>query len=392
MMLLLLLSSCKSPSGPDNPTPGTISGTVTNASDSTPIVGASVSTSPATSTVTTDAQGKFTITNVAPKTYTVTATAAGFTAGSVSATVTAGQTATANLALVSTTGTIGGTVTNASNSTPIVGASVSTSPATSTVTTDTYGKYTISNVAPGFYTVTITAAGFTAGSVGATVVAGQTVTANLALQLARGTISGTITNLSNAIHAIRQRRASDGTPIVGASVSTQPATQTVTTDSQGRYTINNVLPGTYTVTATANGYIAGSASAVVVAGQTVTANLSLQADYSGSWNGTTSQGKTISFTVVNNTITAFTFGFHLVGAGVTTDGTLTVSRTPPWAITGNTFQVTGTSTLMTWPTTIKMSYTFNCTFTSLTTATGTANFAYTQGTTGSADATWTANK
>ena len=36
----------------------------------------------------------------------------------------------------------------------------------------------------------------------------------------------------------------------------------------------------------------------------------LEPDYSGSWSGTTSQGKSISFTIVDNEITHFSFEFE----------------------------------------------------------------------------------
>lgn len=195
-----------------------------------------------------------------------------------------------------------------------------------------------------------------------------------------GTISGTVTV------------AGTTTPISGASVSTLPSTTTVTTNAQGSYTISNVSPGSYTVTASATGYTDNSANVTVTAGQTGTADIALQADYSGSWSGSTTQGKNISFTVVNNAITQFSFGFQISGPGLTSSGTITVNYSTPQAISGNTLSVSGQTLLSAWPTTIYMSYSFNGSFSSPTAASGTMDFTLTGGSSGSASGTWTANK
>jgi len=276
-----------------------------------------------------------------------------------------------------TTGTISGTVTNATTSAAVSGASVTTQPATSAATTGSDGKYTISNVAPGSYTVTALANLYTSSSVNVTVTAGQTATVNLSLQpVTTGTITGTVT------------AASGGTLISGASVSTSPATSTVSTNAQGVYTITNVNAGSYTVTASATGYVSNSTSVTVTAGQTSTANLTLQSDYSGSWSGTTSQGKDISFTISNNAFTQFMFGWA-IGSSY---GDLTINYTTPKAISGSTFTISGSVLVMAYPSTIYLNYSVSGTFTSSTTASGTANFYFSGGASGSSSATWSANK
>ena len=379
LALLILLPSCKSPSSPDTDgvtTTGTISGTVTDASTGNPISGASVSTNPATLLVTTDAQGRFSISDVTPASYTVSASASGYLTGNASVTVTGGQTATANLALqpAPTTGTISGTVTDASTSKPIAGASVSTQPAMTTATSDAQGNYAISDVDEGSYTVTASASGYMDNSTNVTVTAGQTTTCNLELEPepTTGTISGTVTEEGT------------GTPIAGASVSTQPATTTATSDAQGNYTISDVDEGLYTVTASASGHIDDSTNVTVTAGQTSTANLALQTDYSGSWSGTTTQGKSISFTIMNNGFTQFEFGWAISGYGCTVNATTTVTYQTPRAFNGNTFTISGTG--------YQMSYSFSGTFNSSTTASGTGSVTYTGSCPGSDNFTWSMNK
>jgi hypothetical protein len=180
-----------------------------------------------------------------------------------------------------------------------------------------------------------------------------------------GTIIGTITI------------SGSGSPVSGATVTTDPGTTTATTGSQGTFTIANVAPKTYTVTAAAPGYASGSVSVTVAAGQTATANISLQADYSGTWSGTTSQGKAISFKVANNAITSISYNF-VVGSS---SGIFLLFGTI--SFTGNTFQTSGTIPYTT------IQYVIKGTFTSATTANGTGDF--TKGTTVVND-TWTATK
>ncbi len=57
-----------------------------------------------------------------------------------------------------------------------------------------------------------------------------------------GNISGTVIDSNN------------GSPIPAANVSTDPPTSSVTTDVQGNYTIPDVHPGNYTVSASKSGY------------------------------------------------------------------------------------------------------------------------------------------
>lgn len=250
---------------PDNtPSPGSITGLVTRVDNGNPLAGASVSTVPATSTMTTNAAGQYTITGVAAGSYQVNVTATGYTSASSNVTVTAGQVTTADFPLTSNTqGSIAGVVTRQGTSQLLAGVSISTTPATSTTVTDANGHYQLNSVAPGSYRVNASLTGYVAGYVDVTVTAGQQATGPIPLTPAPGSISGTILN------------ATTNDPIAGVTVTTNPSTTSVVTDAGGHYLISNVPAGDYDVTANAGGYEPATASASVQSGQTVTLNLSL---------------------------------------------------------------------------------------------------------------------
>jgi len=157
-------------------TPGSVTGTVTNASGGAVIAGATVTDSGGP-TATTNASGVYTLSGLAPGSHTLTASATGFTTSQPqTATVTAGQT-TANinfaLAPVPTTGAVTGTVTSAAGGTPITGATVSDSGG-ATTTTNASGVYTLSALPPGSRNLTASASGFTSQTLAANVTVGQT--------------------------------------------------------------------------------------------------------------------------------------------------------------------------------------------------------------------------
>jgi len=99
LIFFLLIPSCKKDDNPTQPSTGNIQGRITNAGDGTVIIGASVQTNPATSTVNTNSSGDFVINDVTPGTYTVTASKSGFTTNSVNVSVVSGKTAAANIQL-----------------------------------------------------------------------------------------------------------------------------------------------------------------------------------------------------------------------------------------------------------------------------------------------------
>ncbi|NLM16208.1 MAG: hypothetical protein GX221_00620 [Candidatus Riflebacteria bacterium] len=79
----------------------------------------------------------------------------------------------------------------------------------------------------------------------------------------RGTLQGTVVD------------SQTGIGIAGATVTTTPATQTVTADINGRFTIYDVEPGVYTVLAYANDFNSNSYTVSVDGGMTANTNVVL---------------------------------------------------------------------------------------------------------------------
>jgi uncharacterized protein (TIGR02145 family) len=90
-----------------------------------------------------------------------------------------------------------------------------------------------------------------------------------------------------------------GSSISSANISTDPVTNTVTTNSTGDYEISGVNPGSYSVSASKTGYFTNSVEISVTAGNTTTADIALS-----------SVSPTASFTVdplTGNSSTTFYF-------------------------------------------------------------------------------------
>ncbi|MFT5461343.1 MAG: hypothetical protein ACI8QS_000212 [Planctomycetota bacterium] len=154
----------------------------------------------------------------------------------------------------STTGTVAGTVTDASNGSPIAGAAVQVDSGQSGTTAGD-GSYSIANVPTGSRTVTASALGFIAQNAGATVSDSATTTVDFALDAAPvgsqaivESITSTSTGGGNSDkHIFFDIRIVDdgGNPVVGASVSISVdldgalfGTGTATTDSNGVASLN----------------------------------------------------------------------------------------------------------------------------------------------------------
>jgi PKD repeat protein len=162
-----------------------------------------------------------------------------------------------------TKGTLNGKITDQSSGADILNAMIITQPATDTVSSDSVGNYSITNIEAGSYTVTASKNGFSSKSVNTNVTAGETTTVNISLTTTTGSIKGKIFDQNS------------GNGISGVTVVTQPATVTVTSDSDGDYLIPNLEPGNYIINVTKPGYYPNSMDGDVIAGETITKNISL---------------------------------------------------------------------------------------------------------------------
>ncbi|MDZ7729947.1 MAG: carboxypeptidase regulatory-like domain-containing protein [Natrialbaceae archaeon] len=170
-----------------------------------------------------------------------------------------------------------GTVTDGSG-TPLTNSTVDAD-GTST-TTDGSGAYTL-DITPGSYNVTASQSGYVANTTTVSVGPGATETQNFSLVAQNGTISGTVLEPS-------------GASVAGATVTIDGTGQSTTTAGDGTYTLTNVSPSTYNLTATLTDYDDGTATNVAVApGASVTdVNLTV-----------TPQVTDLSIALANSTVT-----------------------------------------------------------------------------------------
>ena len=319
---------------------GTVAGTVTDAETGDPLAPVWVDKNGRTTT-TTACRGAYRFDDVEPGTYTVTAHTVGYEPAEAEVEVVGGDTVTIDLALTPEAdgpdpepedGEIVGTVTDAGSGQPINGATVmlmDDAYDVETTTTAADGTYTYEDVEPGQYVLAAEADGFEqSANTSVTVADGETVTADFALtpeggsEPEDGTVTGTVTDEAT------------GDPIDGAEVDKDG--RTTTTGPQGDYTFDDVEPGTYTVTADADGYEPASRTAEIVDGDIVTVDLALAAEpepepEDGEIVGTVTDAGTSSpidgaqVTLDGNGMSTTTSSDGAFGFGAIAPGTYTVS-------------------------------------------------------------------
>jgi large repetitive protein len=153
------------------------------------------------------------------------------------------------------------------------------------VQTNSSGDYSFSKLAAGTYVVTAFDKGYVRSTSASFTVAADATAAAPTLALTAevfGTVTGTITDsngndLANAWVEICPAPTTSGTPTSDASSTNPPppgpfsTPQFVQTNSSGQYTFDNVLAGSYVVTARAKGYFHNNSAAFTVGSGTTTA-------------------------------------------------------------------------------------------------------------------------
>jgi len=280
-VFLILLYACKAE---DNPVTssgsklGNITGIITDSETGDVIPQVLVTTQNSTSSVITDIDGIFYIENVSPGSYTLVASKADYTTSQVSVRVDSGLTTQADIVLTQKqepeSGILEGKVINASDDNGIVSAVVTLTGTSETNTynltkiSDSKGSFTFLDIPPGDYTVSASKFDFVTKSIVINIIADSTSFAAIQIVPKYGMIEGTVTDKTTNL------------PIEGALISTTPSTNSITTDSDGKYLIDYAPTesGTsvsFTILASKNGYEDATVRVNVNPGRTATANIQM---------------------------------------------------------------------------------------------------------------------
>ncbi|PIU47906.1 MAG: hypothetical protein COS94_04960 [Candidatus Hydrogenedentes bacterium CG07_land_8_20_14_0_80_42_17] len=218
--------------------------------------------------LTTDAQGWFQVEGLPPGSYAITLDKSSENYAPKTVTVTLGDgEAKMDQYVLLKLGVIEGTVTraNATNdAVPNVTVTVA-GPVTKMNATDAQGHYRIEALLAGNYAVSVTAQGYvTPSSQNATAVNGQITPVNFVLQKL-GSLSGNV-------------QSTTGSAISGATIMISGAiTKTATSDGSGHFNFDELPPGVYSISTTANGYALQSGSKDVPEGGQATVTIVMQA-------------------------------------------------------------------------------------------------------------------
>lgn len=239
---------------------GTITGTVTDEGIQSspsinsnalraPVAGCTVQIQGSNISTTTDKDGVFLIESVTPGSYSLYAykdvnnKKIAFWKDNVS--VSPGVITTLGNLSLKTTGIVKGTI--SSNSQPVSGVTIKIMGQTDT--TDTNGNYQVSNIPYGSYLIEASKTGF--NNYSATISIGD-VTKTHDISIASSGYTPKMTISGYVYYA--------GTTIPVAGVVVSIANNTFTTSSDGAYSLQNITPGNYTLTAKKEGYDDYSAS------------------------------------------------------------------------------------------------------------------------------------
>ena len=198
-------------------------------------------------------------------------------------------------------GTIEGIVTDATTSNPIAGATVTIyrpgGVFEDSTTTNGAGFYSITDD-PHNYIMVITATGYQTKTLSVKINSNSTTTYNVSLDGNPGSITGTVTG--------------PGPNDTTLKLYIDSILVATTTTSGGTYTFSDLAPGTYSVLATATGYISQTKGAIVSSGSTTTLDFALTGT-PATLNGNVSDGTT---GIANAGVLVY-LNSVLVGSGVT---------------------------------------------------------------------------
>ncbi|WP_270181050.1 MSCRAMM family protein [Alkalihalobacillus sp. CinArs1] len=252
---------------------GTISGVVTD-TDGTPIGNATVTvtdgTNTSVATVISNSDGSYTIPQLDPDQYTVTASESSTGANVVTGTVTPDEETVVDISLIPTGAVVQGTILDVGGEV-VVGATVELrsvspfGPVISTVLTDSDGNYDFGTISNGTYTLVVTAENYGSESGSVLIEAGVPTIQQFALTPDPSSVEGVVTT--------------DGVPAPNTVVRLLDITDTnlfeVQTDAEGRYLIQNINPGIYSLVVNNPDYQSEKQGFTIGAGETTTVNFDL---------------------------------------------------------------------------------------------------------------------
>lgn len=267
----VLFYSCKeeNPTEPEKTKVGSIEGFTTEASNGRSISQVFITTENSSHAVTSEIDGYYEIPNIKPGEYKLFAKKDGFENAEISISVDTGFTTRADFVMtrIKSPGGIAGRVFSSADGIGIPAAVISTDPYAGSVSTDAFGIYSLTNIPADIkYNITINKSGFETKTIEITSIADSTLKLDVVLDPIFGIIEGTVSDASN------------GNPLTIVNITTDPATSSVTTDSEGKYRIENVPrlsanSSEYTIIATKAGYTNAQVDVSLIPGKTIVANI-----------------------------------------------------------------------------------------------------------------------
>jgi protocatechuate 3,4-dioxygenase beta subunit len=170
---------------------------------------------------------------------------------------------------VQATGGAAGTIIDSSNGQPVTAATVrlltGATPIAVTAT-DAFGKFSLTNIAPGTYTIEFSKANYTTLTQGVFIQPGTITILNPVLAAIPGALQGTVTSSEGPAVSGGQVLLSDSLGTVIAQTMTSPS---------GAYTFASIIPGHYTLTVSADGFQSATVGKNIPSNQTTTENFVL---------------------------------------------------------------------------------------------------------------------
>jgi len=188
----------------------------------------------------TNAQGEYFLSGLAPGSYTLTALKEGYAPVTGSAKIESGKPSLLHFKLAAPqseapqTASLSGQVQSVEG--PLAGATVHLAGESFLALSDSQGRFKLSHLPAGNYTLLAQREGYLPLSQTIALNAGEKAQKNLLLQAQSGAVRGRLRG---------QARDSGGQPLSEAEIETSPPSQSVKTNAQGQFELQNLLPGSY---------------------------------------------------------------------------------------------------------------------------------------------------